>query len=305
MDRRFDLIIIGAGPGGLTAALYATRAGLKTAIIEKAVAGGKLNKTYEISNWPGIDNISGMELAKQMQTHALSYGAQHLYGDVIKVEDGEIKRVFTETGESYEAKAVILATGTVERMLNIPGEKELIGRGVSYCAICDGNFFRNKVVTVVGGGNSALEEAIYLGGLAAKVYIVIRRDEFRADEVIVKEILSSSKFEVIYEHIPVSLKGESGKLESIVLENVKTKEVREIKSDGLFPYIGADPVSDAIKQIGVCNEAGYVEVNQDMETKCSGLYAIGDVTNKTLRQVVTAAADGAIAAQAIFRYLKG
>ena len=305
MDRQFDLIIIGAGPGGLTAALYATRAGLKTALIEHAIAGGKLNKTFEISNWPGIENISGMELGKQMYEHALSYSAQYLYGSVVKVEDGEVKKVVLASGDVYEAKAIILATGTSERMLGIPGEKELVGRGVSYCAICDGNFFRNKTVTIIGGGNSALEEAIYLSGLASKIIIVIRRDEFRADEVIVKEILENPKCEVIYEHIPISLTEENGKLSSVILEHVKTKETMELKTDGLFPYIGADPNSSALIDLDVCDEVGYVKVNHEMETSREGIYAIGDVTVKTLRQVVTAASDGAVAAQAVFRYLKG
>lgn len=305
MDRRFDLIIVGAGPGGLTAALYGSRAGLKTALIERAMAGGKLNKTHQISNWPGSGTLEGMQLAQQMHEHALEYGAEYLYGDVIRIEDGEYKKVVTAGGEVYETKTVILATGTVERPLGIPGEAELLGRGVSYCAVCDGGFFRDKVVTVIGGGNSALEEAIYLAGHASKVYVVIRRNVFRAHEVIVSKILENPKFEVIYEHIPVELKARDDKLETIVLQDVNNGALKEIFSSGIFPYIGADPLSEAVSELDVTDENAYVLVNEQMETVVPGLYAIGDVTAKTLRQVVTAANDGAIAAQAAFHYVRG
>lgn len=303
MDIQYEVIIIGAGPAGLTAAIYTTRAGLKTAMLEKSAPGGKLIKTFEIQNWPGIKATNGADLAYQMFEHSTHFGGEYLYGDVQSIEDHEdYKKIITTDGE-YTAKTVIIATGTEERLLNIPGELEYTSKGVSYCAVCDGAFFKDKVVTIIGGGNSALEEAIYLAQFATKINIVIRRDVFRAEPIIQKTIATEPKINIIREMIPVEIKGDGTRVNEIVLQHVKTKELLSIETSGIFPYIGADPSTKFVK-FPILDEKGYLIVNADMETAVKGIYGAGDVTVKTLRQVVTAAADGAIAAQEAFHHIK-
>ena len=220
MDLQYDVIIIGAGPAGMTAAVYASRAGLKTAMLEKAAPGGKMIKTFEIQNWPGIKEINGAELAYQMFEHSTHFGAEYLYGDVEKIIDGPIKQVVCADGQIYTAPAVIIATGTRERLLGIPNEKELTGKGVSYCAVCDGSFFRDQPVTVIGGGNSALEESLYLTQFASEVHIVIRRDVFRAEPIIQQAIEQNPKIDIIRSHVPVEILEQEGKVGGIVLKNV-------------------------------------------------------------------------------------
>lgn len=303
MDKRFDVVIIGGGPAGLTAGMYAARAGLKTAILEEGLPGGKLTKTYEICNYPGVGSLSGADLANNMYQHTLDTGAHYLYGSVTKVEDGELKSIHCTDGSVYQAKAVIIATGTVERKLNIPKETELTGRGVSYCAVCDGAFFRGKSVAVIGGGNSALEEAIYLSTMVKEVYVIIRRDEFRASQKIVDEIYQINNIKVLKEKIPVEIIEKDKRVHQLVLEDVSTKEKMEIGVDGIFPYIGADPISQFVEHLGITNAQGYLVVDKDMQTSISGIYGAGDVCEKFLRQVVTATSDGAIAAQSAFHYI--
>ena len=282
MDLQYDVIIIGAGPAGMTAAVYASRAGLKTAMLEKAAPGGKMIKTFEIQNWPGIKEINGADLAYQMFEHSTHFGAEYLYGDVEKIIDGPIKQVVCADGQIYTAPAVIIATGTRERLLGIPNEKELTGKGVSYCAVCDGSFFRDQPVTVIGGGNSALEESLYLTQFASEVHIVIRRDVFRAEPIIQQAIEQNPKIDIIRSHVPVEI----------------------LEQEAVFPYIGADPCTEFAQDLGILDEHGYILVNNNMETTRAGIYGVGDVTAKTLRQVVTAANDGAIAAQQAFHQIK-
>ena len=303
MDRQFDLIIIGSGPAGMAAAIYAGRAGLSCAMIEGEAPGGKLVKTYEIANYPGIKEINGAELAMQMYEHSTAYNCESLFDRVLKVEDGEMKKVICESGTTYLAKAVIVATGTKERLLNIPNEKELTGKGVSYCAVCDGAFYRNKTVTVIGGGNSALEEALYLTQFVSKLYIVIRRDVFRADSVVVDKVENNEKIEIIRKAVPVRINEKDGKVGSIVLRNVDTNEEYEVETSGIFPYIGADPCTEMLEGLDVLDAHGYLLVKDDMSTSVPGIYGAGDCCNKVLRQVVTAVNDGAIAAQSVFHYL--
>lgn len=301
--KQYDLIIIGAGPAGMTALVYATRAGLKAAMLEKDAPGGKLVKTNEIQNWPGIKETSGVDLALKFFDHATSFGGEYLYGDVSEIIDnGDIKVVKTTDGE-YHCKAVIVATGTKERLLNIPNEQRLTGKGVSYCAVCDGSFYRNKEVCVIGGGNSALEEALYLTEFASKVKIVIRRDVFRAEPIIQKHVLDNPKIEIITKHIPVEIVGENN-VEQIVLKNVETEELMTVDTSAVFPYIGLDPNTSFLDN-KVLDSKGYIKVNEKMETEISGIYGAGDVIVKSLRQVVTATNDGAIAAQNVFHLIKG
>lgn len=305
MDNRFDVIVIGAGPSGMTAAVYAIRAGLKTAILESMAPGGKMIKTYEIQNWPGIKEISGADLAMQMFDHCTSLGAEYLAGKVVKIEaDEKEKRVICQDGSGYLAKAIIVATGTQERLLNIPGEKEYTGKGVSYCAVCDGMFFKNKTVTIIGGGNGALEEALYLADLAEKVNIVIRRDVFRAEPFIQDRILNKENIQIIKKHIPLEIKGDGNKVTSICLKNLEDESILELETAAVFPYIGADPCTESVQDLNILDEQGYILVNEKMETAVKGIYGAGDCTKKVLRQVVTAASDGAVAAQSATVYVK-
>ncbi len=304
MVKQYDVITIGAGPAGMTAAIYASRAGLSVAMLESSAPGGKLVKTYEISNWPGIVHTSGVDLAMKMFEHSTAFGGEYVYGDVKEIIDGEVKTVVCHDGQSYQAKVVIIATGTNERKMNIDLEEKLTGRGVSYCAVCDGAFFKDKVVTVIGGGNSALEESLYLTQFAKCVNIVIRRDEFRAEKHIQDKIMNHPKINIITKHIPHSLKEEDQKVSAIILKNVETDELTTVDTDGVFPYIGADPATVFTKGLDITNEYGYIIVDDHMQTKVAGIFAAGDVCDKVLRQVVTAANDGAVAAQNAFHYLK-
>lgn len=302
MERQYDLVIVGAGPAGMSASIYASRAGLSTLLLDNGAPGGKLVKTFEIANYPGVSTISGVDLAMSMFGQSTSFGATYEYGDVQEITKDKVVKL--SDGTEIQAKAVLVATGTKERLMNIPGEKENIGRGVSFCAVCDGAFFRNKEVVVIGGGNSALEESLYLTRFA-NVTIVIRRDQFRAEKNIQQQIESNDKIKVITKHIPKEVVSENGKVSGIVLENVDTKETQVISCAGIFPYIGQDPMSDCLKDLGVLDDRGYVVVDKNMETCIDGIYAAGDLIQKELRQVVTAVNDGAIAAQHAFHKISG
>ncbi len=301
MERIFDLVIIGAGPAGMSAAIYASRAGLTTLMIEMGAPGGKLVKTHEISNYPGIENINGASLAMQMFSHSTSFSAQYAYGNVVDIIDGEVKQVVCED-TTYECKALIIASGTQEKLLGIKGEEENVGRGVSYCAVCDGAFFADEEVAVIGAGNAALEEALYLTQFASKVHIIMRRDVFRADEIVVNKIKENSKIVLHQKYVPVEIASENNKVSGIVVESNGVTKTIDVK--GIFPYIGADPMTQFIKNLDILNSHKYIVVDENMETKCKGIYGAGDVIQKGLRQVVTAVNDGAIAAQHAFHQIK-
>lgn len=304
MDKQFDVIIIGAGPAGLTAAIYASRANLKTAVIEEGAPGGKLVKTYEIENYPGIKKIGGVDLAIELMEHGLSFGAQLESGSVAELDmNGEYKTVTLDNGRQLQGKAIIVATGTKERELDLPQAKRFTGRGISYCAVCDGAFYRNQDVVVIGGGNSALEESLYLTSLVNKVYIVIRRDQYRAEAGVVDRVKANEKIELIVKHVPEALVIEDDKIQGIVLKNVETGELQTIRCTGIFPYIGADPSTSFLDK-SVLDERGYMVVDKNMATSIEGLYGAGDVCQKDLRQVVTATNDGAIAANSVIKYLQ-
>lgn len=306
MEVKYELLIVGAGPAGITAALYANRAGLNVAFMDGGVPGGKLVNTYEIENYPGVGLMNGADLASKMFMQVMDAGVPFEYGNVVDIIDhGEYKEVVLESGESMNVKTVLIATGTKERLLNIPGEEQYSGHGVSYCAVCDGAFFKDKQVTVIGGGNSALEEAMYLTQHASNVRIVIRRDVFRADESVQKKLRENDKISIVTKHVPVEIKGTDGVVSSIVLKNVDTDELTELQTDAVFPYIGADASTSMCKHLDILDQRGYIIANEKMETSVPGVYAAGDVVAKQLRQVVTAVNDGAIAAQNIFHYLKG
>lgn len=305
MERRYDLVIIGAGPAGMSAAIYGSRAGLKTAMLEMGAPGGKLIKTAEISNWPGIIETNGAKLASDMFEHSTSFGAEYLYGNVIRVEDGSpYKRIVCEGDEVYEAKAIIVATGTQERMMNVPGEEANVGRGVSFCAVCDGAFFRDEEVCVVGGGNSALEEAVYLTQFASRVNIIIRRDVFRADSIVQEAIRQNEKINIITKHVPVRVVDDGNRVTGLTLKHVDTGVETTIETHGIFPYIGLDPATAFLSELAVLDDRGYIVVNENCETAVKGIYGAGDVIAKGLRQVVTATNDGAIAAQHAFHEIR-
>jgi thioredoxin reductase (NADPH) len=304
MDPHYDLIIIGAGPAGLTAAIYAKRAGLNILMVEGSAPGGKLVKTYEIDNWPGESRISGVDLALKMFNHTNDLGVDSDYFNVVKIDvDGTDRIVVAEDGRRFVAKAVILATGTIENKMGIPNEERLTGRGVSFCAVCDGAFYKEKEVVVIGGGNSALEEAVYLTQFARKVTIVIRRDVFRGDQKAQDHLLANPKIEVIRLHVPTEVLGDDH-VTGIKLRHVQTGEEQILPVDGIFPYIGATASTGSVAHLHVSDSSGYLVVNEKMETAVPGIYGAGDVNAKILRQVVTAVNDGAIAAQSAFHYIK-
>lgn len=298
-----DLIIIGAGPAGLTAAIYARRANLEVMLLESSAPGGKMVKTNEIANWPGMKTTSGPDLASQMFDHATSFGAIYQYGVVSDIVQGDIKEVHTEDNSVYYTKAIIIATGTLERKLGIPGEERLNNKGVSYCAVCDGIFFKDKVITVVGGGNSALEEANYLTQFGSKVNIIVRRDAFRADKSVIDMVSANPKINIIKLHIPIEIIGED-KVEGIIIEDVNTKQRQTIETAAVFPFIGLDPISSFATNLGITDDNGYILTDIAMRTSQEGIFAAGDVNQKALRQVVTATNDGAIAAQEVIKYLE-
>ncbi len=299
----YDVVIVGAGPAGLTAAVYASRAGLKTMIIEKGAPGGKVFVTHLVENYPGFESVSGRELSSQMHKHALKFGAEYAYGDVQKIEqtkDGH--KVISNMGQ-YETKAVILATGTENRKLAVKGEIEYSGKGVSYCAVCDGNFFKDRDVVVIGGGNSALEEALYLADICKTVTIVHRRQEFRAEDYIVENVKKRENIKFELDSICKEIKG-SDLVDRIVVENVITKEIKELEAEGVFIYVGLIAMTTNFEQLEILDENKNIKVDKDMRTNVKGIYAAGDVTPKHLRQIATAVNDGAIAAQAVINDLK-
>lgn len=298
----YDTIIIGAGPAGMTAALYAARSNLKVALLERGIPGGQMNNTSDIENYPGYANISGPELAEKMFEPLENLGVEHLFGSVEKIEhQGAIKKVFTED-EVLETKTLIIATGAFHRHLGVPGEEELNSRGVSYCAVCDGAFFRDEDLLVVGGGDSAVEEAVFLTRFAKTVTIVHRRDELRAQKLLQERAFANEKIHFIWDSVVKEIKGDN-RVSSVVVENVKTGEVSERKFGGVFIYVGLDPVSEFVKDLDITNEAGWIVTDNHMKTAISGIYAIGDVREKDLRQVTTAVGDGAVAGQEVYKYI--
>lgn len=298
----YDTIIIGAGPAGMTAALYAARSNLKVALLERGIPGGQMNNTSDIENYPGYANISGPELAEKMFEPLENLGVEHLFGSVEKIEhQGAIKKVFTED-EVFETKTLIIATGAVHRHLGVSGEEELNSRGVSYCAVCDGAFFRDEDLLVVGGGDSAVEEAVFLTRFAKTVTIIHRRDELRAQKLLQERAFANEKIHFIWDSVVKEIKGDK-RVSSVMVENVKTGEVSECKFGGVFIYVGLDPVSEFVKDLGITNEAGWIVTDNHMKTAISGIYAVGDVREKDLRQVTTAVGDGAVAGQEVYKYI--
>ncbi|SHF85293.1 thioredoxin-disulfide reductase [Ornithinibacillus halophilus] len=303
-EKMYDVIIAGAGPAGMTAAVYASRANLDTLMIERGIPGGQMANTEEVENYPGYDHILGPDLSNKMFEHAKKFGAEYAYGDIKDVVDhGDYKTVVAGNKE-YNTRTVIITTGAEYKKLGIPGEDELGGRGVSYCAVCDGAFFKERELVVIGGGDSAVEEGVYLTRFAKKVTIVHRRDELRAQKILQQRAFDNEKVEFIWDTVAQKINGPEGKVSSVSLKNVKTGEQYDFPTDGVFIYIGMVPLSEPFKSLGITNEEGYIETNEQMETKIPGVYAAGDIRDKTLRQIVTATGDGSIAAEAAQAYIE-
>lgn len=305
----YDLIILGAGPAGLSAGLYAGRAKLNCLIIEKAVPGGQISSTSFVENYPGsMEDPTGMALAERMREQASEY-CKILSANVTKVElEGKVKKIHTKDGSIYEANAVIIATGASHRNLDVKGEKEFASRGVSYCATCDGPFFTDLDIFVVGGGDSALEESLYLTKFAKSVTIIHRRDSFRASKIVVDKCENNEKIKFQYDSLIKEIKGDN-QAKSIIIENVKTGEEKELNSVdnqpiGVFIFIGYIPQT-GIFQDQIEMENGYIKTNEDMKTNLEGVFAVGDTRVKKVRQMVTATSDGCIAAVIANRYLEG
>ena len=298
----FDVFIVGGGPAGLTGAIYCARNGLRVAVASQSIFGGTVNNAAIIENYPGFpEGISGAELAERFRQHAVNAGAELLDEKVERIEKSG--KYFALHGYAkYLAKTVILAMGIDYRKLGVPGESELLGRGVSFCATCDGAFFRNKTVAVVGGGSSAFASAEYMANIASKVYLVHRRSGFRAEKVLVDRVLSHPKVEPLLNKVVKKINGQN-KVESLLLEDVNTKEQSVLPVDGVFIQIGHVPNTDLAKGLVNMDENGYIKVSMDMKTSEAGIFAAGDVRQGALGQIVTAAADGAIAAESVFRYI--
>jgi thioredoxin reductase (NADPH) len=303
-EKIYDVIIIGAGPAGMTAAVYTSRANLSTLMLERGVPGGQMANTEDVENYPGFEHILGPELSTKMFEHAKKFGAEYAYGDVKEVIDGEEYKTIITGNKEYKARAIIIATGAEYKKLGVPGEKELGGRGVSYCAVCDGAFFKGKELVVVGGGDSAVEEGVYLTRFASKVTIVHRRDQLRAQKILQQRAFENEKIDFIWNHTVKQINEKDGKVESVILVNTQTGEEQVFKTDGVFIYIGMVPLSKPFEKLGITNENGYIETNDRMETKVPGIFAAGDVREKTLRQIVTATGDGSIAAQSAQHYVE-
>ncbi|WP_426983232.1 thioredoxin-disulfide reductase [Bacillus cabrialesii] len=303
-EKIYDVIIIGAGPAGMTAAVYTSRANLTTLMIERGIPGGQMANTEDVENYPGFESILGPELSNKMFEHAKKFGAEYAYGDIKEVIDGKEYKVVKAGSKEYKARAVIIAAGAEYKKIGVPGEKELGGRGVSYCAVCDGAFFKGKELVVVGGGDSAVEEGVYLTRFASKVTIVHRRDKLRAQSILQARAFDNEKVDFLWNKTVKEIHEENGKVGNVTLVDTVTGEESEFKTDGVFIYIGMLPLSKPFENLGITNEEGYIETNDRMETKVEGIFAAGDIREKSLRQIVTATGDGSIAAQSIQHYVE-
>jgi thioredoxin reductase (NADPH) len=300
----YDVVIIGSGPAGLTAAIYAQRAELTNLVIEKTgISGGQIINTYEVDNYPGTPGISGFDLSMKFREHCDKLGTTFITGEVVGFTlDNNVKVITLDDGTQYESKTVIIASGGLPRRLNVPGEDKLSGVGVSYCATCDGAFFKGKPVAVVGGGDVAVEDAIFLARICEKVYVVHRRDEFRAKKSSVNKLLAYDNVTVLWDSVVESING-AETVESLNITNVKTGEASNIEVAGVFIAVGYIPNSQTYKDIVATDEYGYIIAGEDTETNIPGVFAAGDIRTKDLRQIITAASDGANAITAVERYL--
>ncbi|GHT70387.1 thioredoxin reductase [Endomicrobiia bacterium] len=298
----YDIVIIGGGPAGLSAAIYASRARLKTLLIEKNGCGGQITVTDLIENYPGFnDGINGFDFAVKLKAQARDFGAEIMYDEVTNVENGEVKKVIT-VNATYETQTIIVAAGTSVKKMNIPGEPDFIGKGVSFCATCDAPFYRSKDVLVVGGGDSAIQEALYLSKFAKNVIVIHRRNELRTAKILQEKIASHTNISIIYDSVPKEILGKDS-IEKVTITNVKTNKDTDLKVDGVFVFIGLVPNTLFLSNL-VLDKNGYVVTDENMNTSIAGIFACGDIRKKQLRQVVTAVSDGAQAAISAQGYIE-
>lgn len=304
--KKYDVAVIGAGPGGMTAALYGARANLKVAMIDRGVYGGQMNNTAEVENYPGFPSIMGPELGEKMYQSTTKQGVDFVYGDVQGIEvSGQDRIVKMENDDdNILAKAVIIATGSDNRKLGIPGEEEYSGKGVSYCAVCDGAFFKDEDVIVVGGGDSAVSEGLYLANVTDNVNVVHRRDQLRAEKILQDRAFKNPKMNFTWDSEVTEIVGDENKMTGVKVHNKKTGEDKVVDAAGAFIYIGNIPNSKPFQDLGITDKDGWVITNDKMETSVPGIYAIGDVRQKELRQIITAVGDGGIAGQNAFEYIE-
>ncbi|RMC49690.1 thioredoxin-disulfide reductase [Lactobacillus sp. ESL0228] len=304
MTQKYDVIIIGAGPGGLTAALYASRANLSVLILDRGPYGGQMNNTDAIDNYPGFSEIKGPELGEKMYNSVMKFGAKFEYGDVQTVTvERNTKLVKTDTGE-YSAPVLIIATGADHRHLDVPGEDEYSGKGVSYCAVCDAAFFKDEDLAVIGGGDSAIEEGIYLTQNAKSVTVVHRRDQLRAQPTLQKRAFANEKMHFIWDAETESIEGDGNRVTGITYKDKKTAELKHLSVHGVFIYVGVIPQTTAFKNLDILDQNGWIPTDEHMKTKHDGVFAIGDVRAKDLRQIANAVGDGSIAGQEAYNYLQ-
>lgn len=300
----YDLIIIGAGPGGLTTALYASRADHSVLLLDRGIYGGNLNNTADIANYPGFESIKGADLAKKMYQSATQFGAEYAYGNVTKVEaDGKLFRVSTDMDEVFQARTVVIATGSTHRNLDVPGEEKYAGRGVSYCAVCDGNFFKGQPLMVVGGGDSAVEEGTYLAGLASSVNVLVRKDKVRAQALLMAQAKKHDNMAFTYQTSVSEIVGDGQKVTGVKVKNSATGQEQTLPCAGVFIYVGSVPMTQPFANLGILDEAGWVKTDARLATAVPGIFAIGDVRETPLRQIATAVGDGALASQSVHQYL--
>lgn len=301
-NLNFDTIILGGGPAGLSAAIYSARGAVSTAIIDTNMLGGQPSNYLELENYPGFQIVGGYDLMEKFEEHADKFGVNKFPMQEIQNIDLKNKKIITKECE-FNAKTIIIATGAQPMKLGIPGEKEFVGRGVSYCAVCDGAFYKDKVVAVVGGGNAAVEEAMYLTKFANRVYLIHRRDELRADKIVQKRAFKNEKIEFIWNSVVREIKGEN-LVDTLILENVKTNEISSLNVNGIFPYIGITPNVEGFSGQLEQDMSGFIITDETMQTSLEGVFAVGDVRKTPLRQVITAASDGAVGAVYAVKYIE-
>ncbi|KRN09598.1 thioredoxin reductase [Liquorilactobacillus mali KCTC 3596 = DSM 20444] len=305
LTKKYDVVVIGAGPGGMTAALYASRANLSVLMLDRGIYGGQMNNTAEVENYPGFKSILGPDLAKEMYESSTQFNAEYAYGNVeeVTVADDGLKTIKTDS-DTFETYALIIATGSQYKKLGVTGEQEYSGRGVSYCAVCDGAFFRDRDVVVVGGGDSAIEESSYLSKLVKEVNVVHRRDELRAQKILQDRAFENPKIQFTWDTVLTSIEGDGKKVTGVKTLNKKTGDESVVPTDGVFIYVGLVPMTEPFESLSVTDEQGWIVTDEKMQTKIPGIFAIGDVRKKELRQIATAVGDGGIAGQGAYNYLE-
>lgn len=303
--RKYDVVVIGAGPGGMTAALYAARANLNVAMLDRGIYGGQMNNTDDIENYPGFTTIKGPELGEKMYQGTVKAGVNFVYGDIqnVTVDDQQMKHIQTDSDELV-ASAVIIATGSNNRKLGVPGEEKFSGKGVSYCAVCDGSFFKGKNVTVVGGGDSAISEGLYLANVTDGVNVIHRRDQLRAQKVLQNRAFDNDKIDFTWNTSVTEILGDENHVTGVKIHNNQVGDDTTLDTDGVFVYVGNFPNSQIFNNLNITDQAGWIITNDQMETTIPGIYAIGDVRQKQLRQITTAVGDGGIAGQNAFEYFE-